>query len=493
MDAKKLKAIIMMGESTTVQFKERVDDSYKIGCEFVAFSNSQGGLLVVGVNDKTGEITGLSYEEIQKTSNLLSNAASDNISPSITIMIETVVLDGKAVVAARVAQGLDKPYKDNKGIVWIKNGSDKRKVFSNERLRILMQSCGRLFADRDSVPESSFEDISLPTLKHFLIEKYRNILADDFQLSRLDDFSVENLVGKIAPGITPKQLLQNTSLMDKEGRLTLAGLLLLGKNILKFYPVFTIRCISFVGNDLSGDRFRDRLVGTDMEGNLLTQFKAAMAFVNRNLKSRQVEDEFNSLPALEIPPQVFVEFIVNALIHRDFYQTAQIRLLIFDNRVEIHSPGNLPMDVTEDTLLNGISKPRNQLLFDNAVYLLPYVGIGSGIVRAFKDFKDITIENNLATEEFVVTIKRPDEMTKPPIVVDNVVDNVVDKTPELSERQQRILNLIKEDRSISSAIISNALSVNPRTIQREILKLKSAGLISRIGPDNGGYWKVNVK
>lgn len=145
------------------------------------------------------------------------------------------------------------------------------------------------------------------------------------------------------------------------------------------------------------------------------------------------------------------------------------------------------MDVTEDTLLNGISKPRNQLLFDNAVYLLPYVGIGSGIVRAFKDFKDITIENNLATEEFVVTIKRPDEMTKPPIVVDNVVDNVVDKTPELSERQQRILNLIKEDRSISSAIISNALSVNPRTIQREILKLKSAGLISRIGPDNGGY------
>ncbi len=227
MDAKKLKAIIMMGESTTVQFKERVDDSYKIGCEFVAFSNSQGGLLFVGVNDKTGEVTGLSYEEIQKTSNLLSNAASDNVSPSITIMIETVVLDGKAVVAARVAQGLDKPYKDNKGIVWIKNGSDKRKVFSNERLRILMQSCGRLFADRDSVPESSFEDISLPTLKHFLIEKYRNILADDFQLSRLDDFSVENLVGKIAPGITPKQLLQNTSLMDKEGRLTLAGLLLL--------------------------------------------------------------------------------------------------------------------------------------------------------------------------------------------------------------------------------------------------------------------------
>ena len=494
MDVKKLKALIMMGESTTVQFKERVDDAYKIGCEFVAFSNSQGGLLVVGVNDKTGEVTGLSYEEIQKTSNLLSNAASDNVCPSITIMIETVLLDGKAVVTARVAQGLDKPYKDNKGIVWIKNGSDKRKVFTKERLRILMQSCGRLFADRDSVPESSYNDISLPTLKLFLIEKYRNSLAEDFQISRLDDFSVEDLVGRIAPGITPQQLLQNTSLMDNEGRLTLAGLLLLGKNILKFYPVFTIRCIAFVGNDLSGDRFRDRLVGTDMEGNLLTQFKAAMAFINRNLKSRQVENEFNSLPALEIPPQVFVELIVNALIHRDFYQTAQIRLLIFDNRVEIHSPGNLPMDVTEDTLLNGISKPRNQLLFNNAVYLLPYVGIGSGIVRAFRDFKDITFENNLATEEFVATVWRLEDNTM-------ISRKDLEKDPEkdlekdlekLSENQRKILICIKENEGITQSQLSKEVGISPRNIRNNINRLKELGLLTRIGPDKGGHWEIKV-
>ncbi len=166
------------------------------------------------------------------------------------------------------------------------------------------------------------------------------------------------------------------------------------------------------------------------------------------------------------------------------------------------------MDVTEDTLLNGISKPRNQLLFNNAVYLLPYVGIGSGIVRAFRDFKDITFGNNLATEEFIVTVKRPGEAENTSTkrdnvvdnvvdnavdnVVDNVVDNAVDSLRKLTERQQKILDLIKTDHTISSAAISDALSVNPRTIQRDILKLRSYGLITRIGPDKGGHWEINA-
>ena len=480
-DEKKLRAIILMGESTTVQFKERVDDAYKIGCEFVAFSNSQGGLLIVGVEDKTGAVKGLSYEEIRKTSNLLSNAASDNVSPAIAIMIETVIIDRKAVVMARVAQGLDKPYKDNKGIVWIKNGADKRKVFSNDRLRILMQSCGRLFADRDSVPGSSYDDISEQTLKQFLIEKYRIRAKEGITLNGKE--SIDDIVRIIDHDVTPQRLLQNTSMMDNDGRLTLAGLLLLGKNILKFYPVFTVRCLSMVGNDIGGDQFRDRLVGPELEGNLLAQFKAALAFINRNLRSVQVEDGFNSLPALEIPSQVFVEIIINALIHRDYYQTAPIRLLIFDNRIEVHSPGNLPLDVTEDTILNGISKPRNQLLFDNAMFLLPYVGVGSGIVRVFNSFKNITLSNNLDTEEFVVTIWRSNDL-------DNGVDNGVDGSLRISPRQKQILEIIQSDDTISATGIAQSLKTPHRTIQRDILRLKQLGLLVRIGPDKGGRWQV---
>jgi predicted HTH transcriptional regulator len=89
------------------------------------------------------------------------------------------------------------------------------------------------------------------------------------------------------------------------------------------------------------------------------------------LKSVLVEKEFNSAGQLEIPLTVFVETLTNALIHRDYYINSPIRLFIFDNRIEIHSPGILPDSVTEESIKHGISIPRNQLLFDKAKHLLP--------------------------------------------------------------------------------------------------------------------------
>jgi predicted HTH transcriptional regulator len=194
--------------------------------------------------------------------------------------------------------------------------------------------------------------------------------------------------------------------MDAQGQLTLSGLLLLGKSIQRYRPVFTMKCISFVGNSVGTTEFRDKMPDREMEGNLLHQYNAAMSFINRNLKSIQVEQNFNSIARLEIPLDVFVETLANALIHRDYYQNAPIRLFIFDNRIEIHSPGILPDSVTEESIKQGISKPRNQLLFDNAKYLLPYTGIGSGIVRAMKSYDHITFENNYTKEEFIVTVVR---------------------------------------------------------------------------------------
>ena len=132
------KKIISQGECTTIQFKTRIDDAYKIGTEMVAFSNSLGGILIIGVDDKNGSIEGLSFEEIQQTNILLANSASENVKPAIVISTETIDIDGQNIVVASISQGKDKPYKDNKGIIWVKNGSDKRKVFSNTELRIMM-------------------------------------------------------------------------------------------------------------------------------------------------------------------------------------------------------------------------------------------------------------------------------------------------------------------------------------------------------------------
>ena len=131
MDKEDIMKLRDLGEVTKVQFKERINDKYDAGCELVAFSNTHGGTLVVGINDKTGELNPLSYQEAQETTNLLGNMASDNVIPGILLAIESVEVEGGCLVVAQVKEGLNKPYHDNKGIVWVKNGADKRKVFDN--------------------------------------------------------------------------------------------------------------------------------------------------------------------------------------------------------------------------------------------------------------------------------------------------------------------------------------------------------------------------
>ena len=168
----------------------------------------------------------------------------------------------------------------------------------------------------------------------------------------------------------------------------------------------TAKCISFVGNSIGGTQFRDKVNDTDMEGNLLHQFETIMSFFTRNLKTVQVKKEFNSMGELEIPYTCLVELVVNALVHRSLNWKAPIRIFIFDNRVEIHSPGTLPNGLSVDDIVAGTSMPRNNFLFANAIYLLPYTGAGSGIQRALSQDKKLSFSNNESLHEFVITIER---------------------------------------------------------------------------------------
>lgn len=106
---------IKAGEVSGVQFKERTLDKYDIACELVAFSNAHGGKLVVGINDKTGKINALSYSEVQETTNLLSDIASENVVPSILIKIDTIAVEDGNLVVATIKEGVNKPYHQQQG------------------------------------------------------------------------------------------------------------------------------------------------------------------------------------------------------------------------------------------------------------------------------------------------------------------------------------------------------------------------------------------
>ena len=429
---------IKAGEVSGVQFKERILDKYDIACELVAFSNSHGGKLVVGIKDKTGEPNALSYSEVQETTNLLSDIASENVVPSILIKIDTVeVKDGNLIVAT-VKEGLNKPYHDNKGIVWVKNGADKRKVFDNAELAEMLTDCGSFAPDEAGVRDATVNDLDATTIKQFLGNRFDRVLEKKgLTGDAFNEASLDMICSAIAKGHDCEKILRNLRFIRPDGTLTVAAMLLFGKYTQRWMPMMTAKCICFAGNSVGSKVFRDKVNDADMEGNLLHQYDTIMDFFTRNLHNVQVGDEFNSMGKLEIPYTSLVEFTVNSLVHRSLNMKAPVRIFIFDNRVEIHSPGALPNGLTIDDIKAGTSMPRNMFLFNNAIYLLPYTGVGSGITRALDEDVNVTFMNNDKAQEFIITVWR-EESNQVEGESNQVGNQVEQKSNEVEEKSNQV-------------------------------------------------------
>ena len=425
---------IKAGEVSGMQFKERILDKYDIACELVAFSNSHGGKLVVGIKDKTGETNALSYSEVQETTNLLSDIASENVVPSILIKIDTIEVEDGNLVIATVKEGLNKPYHDNKGIVWVKNGADKRKVFDNAELAEMMTDCGSFAPDEAGVRDATVNDLDATTIKQFLGNRFDRVLENKgLTGDAFNEASLDMICSAIAKGHDCEKILRNLRFIRPDGSLTVAAMLLFGKYTQRWLPMMTAKCICFAGNSVGSKVFRDKVNDADMEGNLLHQYDTIMDFFTRNLHNVQVGEEFNSMGKLEIPYTSLVEFTVNSLVHRSLNMKAPVRIFIFDNRVEIHSPGALPNGLTIDDIKAGTSMPRNMFLFNNAIYLLPYTGVGSGITRALDEDVNVTFMNNDKAQEFVITVWRGEGNQ-----VEGESNQVEQKSNEVEEKSNQV-------------------------------------------------------
>ena len=461
---------INAGEVSGVQFKERILDKYDIACELVAFSNSHGGKLVVGIKDKTGETNALSYSEVQETTNLLSDIASENVVPSILIKIDTVEVEDGNLVVATVKEGLNKPYHDNKGIVWVKNGADKRKVFDNAELAEMMTDCGSFAPDEAGVRDATVNDLDATTIKQFLGNRFERVLEKKgLTGDAFNEASLDAICSAIAKGHDCEKILRNLRFISPDGTLTVAAMLLFGKYTQRWMPMMTAKCICFAGNSIGGKVFRDKVNDADMEGNLLHQYDTIMDFFTRNLHNVQVGDEFNSMGKLEIPYTSLVEFTVNSLVHRSLNMKAPVRIFIFDNRVEIHSPGELPNGLTIDDIKAGTSMPRNMFLFNNAIYLLPYTGVGSGITRALDEDINVTFMNNDKAQEFVITVWREEsnEVEKKSNQVEGKSNQVGNQVEQKSNEVEEESNQVEEK--------SNQVEEKSNQVQDSDTRLRHSG------------------
>ena len=397
-----------LAEQTSIQFKERLTKESKseVAAEMVAMSNTRGGKIIIGVDDKTGRVNPLSYAETQDTTELLGNLATQNVIPSILLDIINVPAEGGVLVVATIKQGLNKPYHDNNGVVWVKQGADKRKVFDNAELIAMLADNGQMHPDALPVRGATIKDLNMAVVKEYLAKRFAPVLSlQNLSVEELHKMSAEEVAKAIGAEQTVENILKNVGLILSDGTLTVAAVVLMGEYPQRWLPVFTARCISYIGNSIGGSEFRDKS-GSDADGNAVHLYKYIMTFLMRNLRRRQVEADFNSPGELEVSTTTLSEVVVNCILHRSYAASAPLRIFIFDNRIEIHSPGLLPQGITVEDATHGVSSPRNELLFSNGIHLLPYTGAGSGLTRAKFYTPDIKFENDERLKEFVVTIWR---------------------------------------------------------------------------------------
>lgn len=194
------------------------------------------------------------------------------------------------------------------------------------------------------------------------------------------------------------------NLATDDGMLNLAGVLLFAEKPEWIKPQFIIKAIRYPGNTIHVSQYID---SEDFSGTLSDIFEGAMGFVMRNLHKVQAGQNVNAPGIPEISPVVFEELLVNALVHRDYFISAPIRLFIFDNRIEIISPGNLPNNLTVAKIRSGNSNIRNPILVSFiAKGLLPYRGIGSGIKRALEKWPSIDFMDDREGSLFTATVHR---------------------------------------------------------------------------------------
>ena len=502
------KDLCLCGETTRVQFKEAFTSQKEIAKEMIAFANSKGGMILFGVEDKSGKLVGLSYDEIQTISRELGNAANEQVRPTIYIETDVMRVEGKHFLVCTVEEGKNKPYKNLNGEIWVKQGADKRRITENAEILGLFQTTGNYHPEEDAERGSSMDDLEMAYVREYFDRVYgRNI----------EDF-----------GMPLENMLHSLSILKQSGELTRAGLLFFGKNPQQYEHSVVIKAVVFAGNELGDTNYID---SRDISGTLPRMFESGMAFLKSYLHHEQKGQNFNSVGILEIPEVVLEELLQNALVHFDLLNHAAIRLLIFNNRIEIINPGCLYGGLTVADIILGVSRQRNPLMADFAAKTMIYRGLGSGIVRAMRENHHIDFDNEVSANQFKVTIWKTTQKSDSTTQKESLKDsNTIQKNPNTIQKsdtttQKKPLKdsstiqkdsdtIQKNDSTIQKNLDSSEekvlkfLKENPKATIGEMVdaigdlslggvkfiigKLQQKGLLKRVGGRKHGEWQVLI-
>ncbi len=321
---------LRLGEDSLWEFKQiafsgnrpRSPSRDDLADEIAAFANANGGMLLCGVTD-AGEIQGLSREQIVALDSVLVEVSSDAIKPAVRINTYHRELDGKRLLLVEVPQG--ESQHDSPGGSYVRVGGSKRRMTSDERLRLAQLRGQARFLWFDKQPVSN---TGLGTLDEAL---WKPLLSAEGR----DD---------------PETALEKMGLLgqDEHGtvRATVAGLLFCSHTPEEWFPNACITATHYRGTD----RASGQLDTQTITGPLNRQIAEAVAFAVRNMRVGAYKDPARmDLP--QYSAEALFEALTNAVVHRDYsMRGSRIRLSMFADRVEIQSPGTLANRLTVDEL-----------------------------------------------------------------------------------------------------------------------------------------------
>lgn len=367
MNKSELLEIIAGGEDSYTEFKRDISQRSDFAGELVAFANTNGGQIFVGVEDD-GTIVGVPNP--QQTEEAIVNIARNNCVPPITPLIDQLDIAGRIVLVVQTLRRASTPHENNSGQCYIRVGSSKRLCTPQERARML-QEASLVHFDESPVAHTTVTDLDLDAFAQY----YQRIYEQPFT-----DTDVP-----LPPMLTNMRFL----VTDLEGasRLSMAGLLLFGKRPQDFLYYARISAVRWAGLT-AGEMIIDR---QEIMGRLAQQIDQAEAFILRNTRLSTKIESVRQTDQPEYPRPAVREALVNAVAHRDYSLAgAQILLYIFDDRIEVRSPGILPNSVTLANIRTHYSRPRNETIA-RVLFNLGYVNtLGSGIPRMIRLLQEQT-------------------------------------------------------------------------------------------------------
>lgn len=431
--------LLKQPEGKTLEFKRDLSSHEGILRTVVAFANTAGGILVVGVEDKTKNIIGV--QEPLGIEEKLTNLISDLIEPRLLANIEIKPWRKTYLITVQVYPGSNKPY------YFKRHNAQKEayvRVSSSNRVadKLLIEELKR-FSHQESFDEQAYPELNSEAIDFRVASE---LFAPIKKLKR-SDLETLHLITKYQGHKVP----------------TIGGIILFGKERGHYFPDAWIQVGRFDGTN------KQHIADTrEIKTYPPLAITETMEFVKKHI---QISLKINQLQHAEqwsIPQVAIREALINAVVHADYSQRgAPIRLSIFDDRIEIENPGLLPFTLTVDDISQGVSKLRNRVIgriFHELKYIERW---GSGIQRMFASCQESGLQEPKLEEigtHFRVTIF-----------------NTRTYAPQINTLDKSILDLLANGKGYSTQQLAKHIDISARSTRIHLLKLIERGLIVEIG------------